>query len=53
MSIEDGIRNFVEKNPKYNIYENYSGRGMFGRTCLGVVVSQQDSFMDFIIKLTK
>ena len=26
---------------------------MFGRTCLGVVVSQQDSFMDFIIKLTK
>ncbi len=53
MSIEDGIRNFVEKNPKYNIYENYSGRGMFDRTCLGVVVSQQDSFMDFIIKLTK
>ena len=38
MSIEDGIRNFVKKNPKYNIYENYSGRGMFGRTCLGVVV---------------
>lgn len=26
---------------------------MFGRNCLGVVVSQQDSFMDFIIKLTK
>ncbi len=26
---------------------------MFGRTCLGVVVSQQGSFMDFIIKLTK
>ena len=22
MSIEDGIRNFVKKNPKYNIYEN-------------------------------
>ena len=21
MSIEDGIRNFVEKNPKYNIFE--------------------------------
>lgn len=38
MSIEDGIRNFVGKNPKYSIYENYSGRGMFGRTCLGVVV---------------
>ena len=53
MSIEDGIRNLVKKNPKYNIYEKYSGRGMFGRTCLGVVVSQQDSFMDFIIKLTK
>ena len=24
MSIEDGIRNFVEENPKYSIYENYS-----------------------------
>ena len=44
MSIEDGIRNFVEKNPKYNIYENYSGRGMFGRTCLGVVVSRIHSW---------
>lgn len=53
MSIEYGIRNFVEKNPKYSIYENYSGRGMFGRECLGVVVKQGYSFMDFIINLTR
>ena len=53
MSVEESIRNFVEDNPQYSIYENYSGRGMFGRKCLGVVVKQGYSFMDFIIKLTK
>ena len=37
----------------YFIFENFSGRGMFVRNCLCVVVSHQDSFMDFIIKLTK
>lgn len=53
MNVEESIRNFVEDNPQYSIYENYSGRGMFGRKCLGVVVKQGYSFMDFIIKLTK
>lgn len=53
MTVEEAIRNYVSEHEKYEIYENYSGRGMFGRKCLGVVVKQGYSFMDFIIKLTK
>lgn len=53
MSVEEAIRNYVDENAGYEIYENYSGRGMFGRTCLGVVVKQGYSFMDFLMKLTK
>lgn len=53
MTIADGIKNFVEANPKYKLYENYSGRGMFGKTCLGVVVSHGNSFMDFFMQLTQ
>ena len=52
MKIAEGIRNFVAENSQYNLYENYSGRGMFGEKCLGVVVRSGDSFMDFLIKLT-
>lgn len=53
MTVEEAIRNYVSEHEKYEIYENYSGRGMFGRKCLAVVVKQGYSFMDFIIKLTK
>lgn len=53
MTVEEAIKNFVNENNQYQLYENYSGRCMFGRTCLGVIVQQNDSFMDFIIKLTK
>lgn len=53
MTIADGIRNFAEVNPQYQLYENYSGRGMFGKTCLGVVIHHGDSFMNFFMELTK
>lgn len=53
MTVEEAIKNFVNENNQYELYENYSGRCMFGRTCLGVIVQQNDSLMDFIIKLTK
>lgn len=53
MTVADGIRNFVAENPQYKLYENYSGRGMFGRKCLGVVVKQGDSFMEFLMNLTR
>lgn len=53
MKIAEGIRQFVSENTQYSLYEGYSGRGMFGKKCLGVVVRSGDSFMDFLIELTK
>lgn len=53
MTVEEAIKNFISENEQYELYENYSGRGMFGRTCLGVIVQRNDSFMDFIINLTR
>lgn len=53
MTIADGIRSFVESSENYTIYEGYSGRGMFGKTCLGVIVSHGSSFMDFFMQLTQ
>ena len=53
MKIAEGIRQFVSENTQYSLYEGYSGRGMFGRKCLGVVVRSGDSFMTFLMELTK
>ena len=53
MTVKEAIVNFVNEDEQYSLYENYLGRGMFGRTCLGVVVKQGYSFMDFLMKLTK
>ena len=53
MKIAEGIRQFVSENTQYSLYEGYSGRGMFGKKCLGVVVRSGDSFMAFLIELTK
>lgn len=53
MTVREAIENFVNENEQYSLYENYSGRGMFGRTCLGVVVRQNDSFMEFLMNLTR
>ena len=53
MTVEEAIRNFVVENEGYMLHENYAGRFMFGRTCLGVVVRNGYSYMDFMFKLTK
>lgn len=53
MTVQKAIRDFVEEHEGYELYENYSGRGMFGRTCLGVVVKMGYSYMDFLVKLTQ
>ena len=53
MTVRESIESFVSENEQYELYENYSGRGMFGRSCLGVVIKQGYSFMDFIINLTR
>lgn len=51
---EKYIRQFCEENAyKYTIYEDYSGRYMFGRKCLGVIVKQYYSYMEFFMDLTK
>lgn len=53
MSIAEGIRSFTKENPQYRLYEGYSGRGMFGRKCLGVAIPSGYSYMDMLIKLTQ
>lgn len=53
MSIAEGIRSFTKENPQYRLYEGYSGRGMFGRKCLGVAIPSGYSYMDMLIKLAK
>lgn len=53
MKAADYIRNFVAENDdKYSIYEGYSGRGMFGEQCLGVIVNEGNSCMEFMMDLT-
>ncbi len=54
MKAADLVREFCEQNEeKYYIYENYSGRGMFGRRCTGVVVRNGNSYMKMMMELTK
>lgn len=53
MTVKEAIENFVNEDEQYSLYENYSGRNMFGSQCLGIVVKQGYSFMDFLMKLTK
>lgn len=52
-TIADAIRQFVKQSDgKYSIYEDYSGRGMHGQKCLGVVIKKGYSYMGFLVKLT-
>lgn len=53
MSIGDVIRRFVAENSRYRLYENYSGKGLQGTSCLGVIVHNGDSFMEFLMNLTQ
>lgn len=54
MTVSECIKNFVAtNNDGYKVYENYSGRDMFGRTCLGVIIKKGYSYMDFLVKLTQ
>ena len=54
LSVADAVRQFAEQSgDKYTIYENYSGRGMFGRKCLGVVVRNGYSYMEMLVNLTR
>ena len=38
MKVSDLIREFCEiHSDKYSVYENYSGRFMFGAKCMGII----------------
>lgn len=48
------IQNAVEYiGEEANIYENYSGRGMFGKTTAGVVVEHQEFIIQGILEFLK
>lgn len=48
------IKEFCASNmDAYEIYLRYSGRFMFGRECIGIVVRNGYSYMDMIVKLTR
>lgn len=53
MMIVELIRNFVKEHDNYGICENYSGKGTSGRNCIGIVVSQGDSYMQCLTELTR
>ena len=53
MKVSDLIREVCEiHSDKYSVYENYSGRFMFGEKCMGIIVRQGNSFMTMIAELT-
>ncbi|MCM1219608.1 MAG: hypothetical protein NC548_34440 [Lachnospiraceae bacterium] len=53
MKAADYIRRFVSENEdRYIICDDYSGRNMFGVKCLGVIVREGNSQMEFMMNLT-
>ena len=53
MKVADLIRKFCEENSEhYSIYEGYSGRFMFGKKSLGIVVRHGGSFIAMLAELT-
>jgi hypothetical protein len=53
MTVKEAIMEFVEGQDEYKLYENYSGRFMYGAKCLGVIVSGNCSYMEFLLHLTR
>ena len=54
MRVINLIKKFCKENSgRYYVYENYSGRFMFGKTCVGIVVKNGFSHMEMLIKLTE
>ena len=49
--LADLIRAFCSES-EYEVYEKYSGRAMFGRLTIGVVVRQDQNYFDMLMQLT-
>ncbi len=52
--LADLIRGFCNApDNDYEVYENYSGRMMFGKMTIGIVVKQGNSYLDMLMRLTR
>lgn len=52
--LPDLIREFCAQSENdYKVYENYSGRMMFGRKTIGIVVKQDQNYFEMLMKLTR
>ena len=53
--LTDLIRRFCNesKDDAYEVYENYSGRGMSGSRTIGIVVKEGSSYLDMLVQLTR
>lgn len=48
------IRRFcLASENNYKVYEGYSGRAMFGRKTIGIVVKEGHSYLDMMMELTR
>lgn len=52
MSVKEAIRNFLEENEVYEIYDNFFIPDMSGEKCLGIEMPEGTLFMDFLMDLT-
>ncbi len=48
------IREFcAQSEDKYKVYEGYSGRNMFGRKTIGIIVKEGHSYLEMMMELTR
>ena len=50
--LADMIRGFCSESG-YEVYENYTGRLMFGRLTIGIVVKEGQNYFEMLYKLTR
>ncbi len=50
--LADLIRSFCKEN-NFEVYENYSGRFMFGKRTIGIVVKADQNLFDVLAQLTR
>ena len=50
--LADMIRGFCASE-NYEVYENYSGRCMFGKLTIGIIVEQDQNYFEMLYKLTR
>ena len=48
------IRGFCNASEgKYKVFEQYSGRNMFGRMTIGIIVKEGQSYLEMMMELTR